>query len=133
MLNHPTLRAVIAIALGAIGGALCRYYLLKTIGHMPWNTLVVNASGCLLLGILVPLTLRHVEVRSVLIPGFLGSYTTFSSYELDSVRLLLERDFLQDGLYWGGSLIVGYFCLQQGFNIGNQILNRQKAQNDDNS
>ncbi|MFN3361087.1 MAG: hypothetical protein ACK421_06655 [Pseudanabaenaceae cyanobacterium] len=45
------LNRTIAIALDAIGGTLCRYYLLKTIGHMLWNILVVNASGCLLLGI----------------------------------------------------------------------------------
>ncbi|MCS6958688.1 MAG: CrcB family protein [Pseudanabaenaceae cyanobacterium SKYGB_i_bin29] len=128
MLNRP----VVAIALGAISGSLCRYYLLKTIGHVPWNTLIVNTTGCFCLGLLVPLTMGRLDLRLTLIPGFLGSYTTFSSYELDSVKLLLARDFSQDLLYWGGSLILGYLSLHQGFNLGNYIRNKLQKQIDDN-
>lgn len=83
-----------AIAAGAIG-APSRYLLERAagtrVGHrFPWGTLLVNVSGSLALGVLVGLVLHHgldPDLRTVAGTGFLGGYTTFSTYAYETVRL----------------------------------------------
>jgi len=70
-------------------------------------------------GLLATLSLGHVisfhpDLRLLLLTGFLGSYTTFSSYVLDSVKLLSQRDLQADLIYWTGSVLLGFISLQLG-------------------
>jgi CrcB protein len=63
-------------------------------GPFPWGTFVVNVSGSFALGVLTGLALYHAfpeEPRIVLGAGFCGAYTTFSTFGLETVRLL-EQD-----------------------------------------
>jgi CrcB protein len=124
MLQNPTLRTPLAIALGAIAGALSRYYVglwftqLLGIGF-PYSTLFINVSGCFAMGFLATLSLErvitiHPDVRLLLTTGFLGSYTTFSTYELDIAALLQERKLASDLIYWLGSSVLGLLGLQLG-------------------
>ncbi|HIK43364.1 MAG TPA: fluoride efflux transporter CrcB [Leptolyngbyaceae cyanobacterium M65_K2018_010] len=134
MLNQPVVRTIAAIALGAIAGALSRYYLVQGLTqmlgtHLPYGTLVVNISGCFAMGLLATLFLGpvitvHPDLRLLLLTGFLGSYTTFSSYELDSARLLMEERFQAELIYWGGSALVGFFSLQGGMTLANWLVNQ---------
>lgn len=88
-----------AIALGGIIGAESRYALGELMPHgatqFPWSTLVVNASGCLLIGALMvtilELTSPHRLVRPFLGVGILGGYTTFSTFTVDAERLVMEH------------------------------------------
>jgi CrcB protein len=84
------------IAVAGSAGALSRYQLegfisRHTRGAFPWGTLVVNASGCFVLGLLFTLLterfLPHPYLRSALTIGFLGAYTTFSTFAFETVRL----------------------------------------------
>jgi CrcB protein len=84
------------IAVAGSAGALSRYQLEGFIsrharGAFPWGTLVVNASGCFVLGLLFTLLterfLPHPYLRSALTIGFLGAYTTFSTFAFETVRL----------------------------------------------
>lgn len=84
------------VALGAALGANARYIIgLWAAGrfgaHFPYGTLVVNVLGSLLLGFLVVLTTERLtlspESRLLLTVGFLGSFTTFSSFAVESVAL----------------------------------------------
>lgn len=86
------------ILIGAAGfvGAVTRYAVEgwvtdRTKGSFPWGTLVVNASGCLLLGFVFALLterfLPHPHVRAALTIGFLGAYTTFSTFAFETMRL----------------------------------------------
>ena len=63
----------------------------RTRGVIPWGTLVVNVSGCFLLGFLFALLterfLPHPTVRAALTIGFLGAYTTFSTFAFETMRL----------------------------------------------
>ncbi|HEY9689419.1 MAG TPA: fluoride efflux transporter CrcB, partial [Coleofasciculaceae cyanobacterium] len=85
----------ILITLGAIPGAIARYYLtlvcIKKMGlSFPYGTTVINISGSFLIGfcsVLIQSLSNSVHINSFLIIGFLGSYTTFSTYELDSANL----------------------------------------------
>jgi fluoride exporter len=84
------------IAVAGSAGALNRYQLeglvsRHTHGAFPWGTLVVNASGCFVLGLLFTLLterfLPHPDLRSALTIGYLGAYTTFSTFAFETVRL----------------------------------------------
>jgi fluoride exporter len=77
-------------------GAIARYGVegwvsRKTPAAFPWGTMVVNASGCLVLGFVFTLLtqrfLPHPTLRVALTVGFLGAYTTFSTFAFESVRL----------------------------------------------
>lgn len=84
-----------SIAVGGALGAEARYGLGLAIPHQPGRfpvgTLLVNASGCLLIGVLMvlltELTRPHPLARPLLGVGFLGGYTTFSTYSTDLVVL----------------------------------------------
>jgi len=79
-------------------GAPARYLLDSwvarcTAGRFPWGTLVVNTTGCLLLGLLTGLDLHQgldTTTRTVLGTGGLGAYTTFSTFSVETVRLAEE-------------------------------------------
>ena len=70
------------------------------------------------MGFFITLTLERVvmspEVRLLVATGFLGSYTTFSTYELDTITLLGLRRITLGGLYWIGSALLGIFSVQLG-------------------
>ncbi len=117
---------LIAISVGAGLGALSRYYLtllwIKRQGNrFPYGTLFVNLTGAFVMGLLTVLVARfpvHVALEKGLLVGFLGSYTTFSSYILDTVNLWRDRDRLISLAYWLGSVIVGMICLELGRLVG---------------
>ena len=82
----------LAIALGGSLGAICRYWVSSSThawlgSGFPWGTLTVNVSGSFVMGLLTVLLTEKLtlpeEVRFALIVGFLGSYTTFSTFALD--------------------------------------------------
>jgi CrcB protein len=89
-------RTLAVVAAGGVLGALCRYGLGVAVptapGHYPWTTFWVNVSGCALIGILVVLVTEgwpgaHPLLRPFLGTGFLGGYTTFSTYTVEVTRL----------------------------------------------
>lgn len=127
ILQKPFVRTVAAISLGAIAGAWGRYYFGFAMNHLlgievPYSTLVINVTGCLAMGFLATLSLGqvislHPDVRLLLLTGFLGSYTTFSSYELDSAHLLQQNRLGADLFYWLGSVTLGFMSLQFGISL----------------
>jgi CrcB protein len=96
----PRRRGLItAIAVGGVLGAEARYGLSLAIPHsdrqFPWSTVLVNTSGCLLIGALMALLLElpapHWLARPFLGVGVLGGYTTYSSFAVEVQRLLLHH------------------------------------------
>ncbi|MER7944403.1 CrcB family protein [Streptomyces sp. NBC_01693] len=113
-MSAPRVSVLLAVALGGAIGALARFgvslmwpngsdaYLIWRTGEaaFPWTTMLINAVGCLLMGVLVvTLKERFLAAPSLLNPflgtGVLGGFTTFSSYT-DDTRRLFESD--QPGL-----------------------------------
>ncbi|GAB1510730.1 fluoride efflux transporter CrcB [Actinophytocola sp. KF-1] len=84
------------ISLGGGLGALARYGLATALpaapGHVPWATFLTNVSGCFLIGVLMVLVTEvwtaHRLVRPFLGVGFLGGFTTFSTYAVEIHGLL---------------------------------------------
>lgn len=88
------------VALGGVAGSEARYGLGELIprarAQFPWSTLIVNVSGCLLIGalmaVLLELTGPHRLMRPLLGVGVLGGYTTFSTFAVDAETLVHEHE-----------------------------------------
>lgn len=85
---------LIAAAIGATGRYLIDGFIQDhTAGAFPWGTLVVNLTGCFVLGLLAGLGLYHqlgATTRTILGTGAMGAYTTFSTFTFETVRLAEE-------------------------------------------
>jgi len=116
-----SLRATIAwVALGGAVGASCRALAEHLVGvepgRWPWAIFLVNMTGCLLIGVLVGIAERHKRMdqptptwwRPLLITGFLGGFTTFSTYIWEVIALAADTPTML--LAWGYlwlSVVVG--------------------------
>jgi len=122
--------SALAVALGGALGALTRYGTGRLVTHLfdpsfPWATWTVNLLGCFLIGLTVPLFGRlggGDEVRFFLVVGFLGSFTTFSTYCLDTVALWGGGRGLFAALNAGGSLVCGLLLVAGGRELGAWLL-----------
>jgi CrcB protein len=111
------------VAIGGAAGSLARYILGTAIaaragGRFPFGTVIINITGSFLIGFLMTaLTARALpspNLRLLLVIGFLGGYTTFSSFEWETLGLV------RDGTYWLalvnslGSVIAGFIAVWLG-------------------
>lgn len=124
------LRIPMAIALGAVPGALSRYYVtrwcLQWFGSgFPFGTLFINLSGALVMGFFATLTMERAisspDLRAMVAIGFLGTYTTFSTYALDTTTLLHSGNWIKSLIYWSGSAVLGVICLELGSILARKI------------
>lgn len=120
----------ILIGLGGFAGAISRYVVDgvvsdRTGGDFPWGTLVINASGSFLLGLLFAMTAERAilpaEIRGPLMIGFLGAYTTFSTYMLESWGLIERGSWAPAIANLGGSMLVGLLAVALGLVIGRAV------------
>jgi len=95
-------RQLAAVAIGGAAGAVMRWLTASGVqrmagGSFPWGTFAVNALGSFALGFLFVWLLERSTaselVRLAITVGFMGAFTTFSTYSLESVRLLQEGAF----------------------------------------
>jgi fluoride exporter len=108
---------------GGAAGSLARYVASTAImtrfgGRFPLGTILVNVSGCFLIGVLMTLlSVRfqpHPNWRLGLVVGFLGGYTTFSSFEYETFAAIREGSLLIGLLNVAASVILGYLAVWLG-------------------
>lgn len=118
----------VLVACGGALGALTRYALGLLATHwggrwaeFPAMTLLINVSGSFVLGLLTALVGRGVwppEVRLLLGAGFLGAYTTFSTFSVDTDTLLVRGDYGKAALYLLGNVGLGVAAALVGRLVG---------------
>lgn len=120
-----------AIAGGGALGAVARHAVssvaLRALGPaFPWGTLIVNAAGSFLMGLLI-VWLAHREpnppaLRAFLTVGVLGAFTTFSTFSLEIVMLTREKAFGLAAAYLAASLVLSVGGLIIGLLTGRAVL-----------
>ena len=91
----------------------------QTHNGFPWGTFIVNVAGCLLIGILWGITSRFQSLSPafslLLIVGFCGGFTTFSTFSREGLTLLQANNFLLFSLYAIGSVVLGILAVTLGY------------------
>src|SRR6266852_4588856 len=111
------------VMLGGATGSLLRYLVGAAImnrvgGRFPLGTVVINISGSFLIGLLMTLLTErlnpHPNWRFLLVVGFLGGYTTFSSFEWETLGLVRDGSRWLGLLNTAGSVVLGYIAVWLG-------------------
>ncbi len=111
------------IGIGGFLGAIARYVVSAWIGQrwgrsFPLGTFAINVSGSFLIGLLMSLFTERFMVnpqwRLFLTVGFLGAYTTFSTFEYETGSLLRDGEWLVAALNIGLSVVAGFAALKIG-------------------
>ena len=110
--------------MGGGAGSLARYLLGKAFVqrfpalHFPLGTFVINITGSFLIGLLMTLIVERLQLphywQLAVVVGFLGGYTTFSSFEYDAYLATRGGHYAMTLLYLAGSVIAGYLAVWLG-------------------
>jgi fluoride exporter len=121
---------LLAVFVGGALGTVARYLLDAhnpvPQGSFPWVTLVINLSGSLAIGLLVPLT-EHVSTgaswaRPFLIVGFLGGWTTYSTLAVEAALLVKDGDIVTFVAYVAATVIGGLTLVVVGTALGRRMV-----------
>ncbi len=111
------------IAVGGALGSVARYWVGSTISgrfgsRFPYGTFVVNLTACVIIGFSLTLLTNRVEIgstwRYLLAVGFIGAYSTFSTFEWETLSNLRSGAFLLASGYAVGSLLFGLVAVWCG-------------------
>lgn len=123
------MRISLLIVFGALG-TLARYGLQglvqeRTGSSFPAGTLVVNILGCFLLGGVAEYALTHLSIppewRVGITVGFLGAFTTFSTFTFEAVRLIQDGEWARAGTYLMASVVGGILAILAGMRLADRI------------
>lgn len=118
------------VGLAGFLGAVLRYWLDGVVSRLsgagfPWGTLVVNVSGCFLVGLLTTVLterlLPHPTVRIAVTVGFVGAYTTFSTFAYESLRQIQDGALGLATANIVGSVVIGVAAAWTGVVVGRAV------------
>lgn len=121
---------LVLLALAGAVGTLCRYWLGGVMQWLcgtsfPWGTLVINVLGCLLFGFVWTLAdermLISPQARIVILTGFMGAFTTFSTFAFESAQLLSDAEWVRAFANIALENVVGIVAVFLGFAIGRLV------------
>lgn len=117
------LKNILFVGLGGFLGSSSRYVISKYLNsHFPYGTLLVNVVGSFLLGWLVFRLAREnilaPEMALLLTTGFIGAFTTFSTFMVETHLLFEQQTFLIGFLNLAGSLVLGLSAAYLGMLLG---------------
>lgn len=122
------MQAALLVALGGAIGSVARYNVGAFVLHhtgpatFPYGTFTVNVAGCVIAGLLAGLG-EHFEfltadVRLFLFTGFLGGFTTFSAFGVETIGLVERGEWGVAAIYVGSSVLCGLAALWAALKIG---------------
>lgn len=127
---HPNIEKFLLISAGAMLGANARYWLgdwaaRKWGTGFPYGTFLINITGSLILGFFLTLATERFMIdprwRLFFAVGFLGAYTTFSTYTYESFNLIYREQWLLGMLNAFGSTIAGLLAAGLGMFLGKSL------------
>jgi CrcB protein len=125
-----TLTKYLFVAGGGAVGAMIRYYLggsilSRTAAPFPTATFVINITGSFIIGFFLTLITERIpinpNVRLAVAVGFVGAYTTFSTFEYETAKLIEDRDFVIAFLYIAFSIVIGFAAVSGGIIAARQL------------
>ncbi len=120
----------LAIAAGGALGALLRFWVSTAVygwlgRAFPWGTLAVNLLGSAAMGVLYILLLERLttgpEIRALLLVGFLGAFTTFSTFSIETFNLIEQAEIGKALLNVGVSVVACVLAAWAGVILGRQL------------
>lgn len=116
----------IGLIVGSIAGGFARYAVAGAVygwmgSEFPYGTMIVNLSACLLIGFFDGLAERFLigpDVRILLMTGFCGAYSTFSTFILETSNLIKDGEFGRASVNVALSLIAGFILFRLGALLG---------------
>ncbi len=120
------MRNILVLSVGGVAGTLARYFVANWVPGLagigfPYGTLVINLSACLLIGLFARLSGRGVlgpEWRLLLMTGFCGAYSTFSTWIYESASLAADGEWPRTLLNLLGSVGLGFVFFRLGAFLG---------------
>lgn len=115
------------IAAGGALGSIARYWIGSAVGsrmgiRFPYGTMIVNLSACAIIGFTLSYLGRRADLNPAwryLIPiGFIGAYSTFSTFEWETLSSMRSGAFLLAAFYAVGSLLLGLAAVWAGSALG---------------
>jgi CrcB protein len=120
---------LLVIAAGGALGAVSRYVTsgwvqALTGGFFPWGTMAVNVAGSLALGftmVWLQSTTSSAELRDLITVGFLGSFTTFSTFSYETADMLRDGEWWRASGYTAGSVMLGLLAVALGASLASAL------------
>lgn len=121
---------MLGLAIGGMLGTFCRFglgELMKTLAgtNYPWGTLLANGLGCLGFGLLGVIAIERQllsrELHFILTTGFMGAFTTFSTYAFDTTVMFRDHHWIHGALHLLGQNVLGIGCILLGMWIGSLL------------
>lgn len=120
------------VAIFGAFGAVTRYGISISLdpGVFPYNTLLVNVTGCFLLAMVVKYLAALPKISKNLVngigTGFIGSFTTFSAFSVEVSRLVMQGNGLFACGYIAASVVGGFLSAGLGFYVSSRLLRRKE-------
>jgi CrcB protein len=123
------LRLILIAVFGAVG-TMARYGLqgfvqMRTSGTFPYGTLLINLTGCFLVGLIGQFTMNRMVIspdwRIAIGVGFFGGYTTFSSFGWETAKMLEDGEWLPATTYVAASVVAGLLLTITGIRLANKF------------
>jgi CrcB protein len=128
--EHPLIRELSLIAAAGAVGTLARYGLHHAVhkfagAAFPWGTLIVNLLGCFLFGLVWMLAEERMvispQTRTVVLVGFMGAFTTFSTFAFDTSAFLRHSNWQLATANLLLQNVLGIAAIFAGFSVGRHI------------
>ncbi len=124
------MKEILLVGLGGFAGSVLRFFVSKLnlswqVLAIPMGTLTVNIVGSLIIGFLAGISAKSDlisgDLRLLLMVGFCGGFTTFSSFTNENLMLMQNGQFLTVLLYTALSILLGFLAVYLGYILSNSL------------